>query len=105
MSGDQLAQAAISFRVERRRGLERVVGVQEVHFRRLDAAVDKSVEDEELAGRVLGENDLLAAQIGDGGPIRILRVAAAEDDPVAAVGPSICWSSAARSGCRRATSP
>ena len=66
--------------VERGRGLERIVGEDHVHFRRLHSAGDQHVEREVVRRRVLGQDQLLAAQVGD--RLDVL----ADHDAVAAVG-------------------
>ena len=82
MSGAQLTHAGQALvGVERRGGLERVLRELELHFRRLHAAVDQRVQQEEVRRRVLREHDRLAAQVGH----RLDRVA--DDDAVAAVRP------------------
>ncbi len=66
--------------VERGRRLEGILGENHVHLRWLHAAGDQHVEREVVRRRVLGQDELLAPQVGD--RLDVL----ADHDPVAAVG-------------------
>ena len=66
--------------IEGRRRLEGVVGVDHVDVAGLETAGDEHVEGEELARRILREDEFLAGEIADGAdPL-------ADDDPVTAIG-------------------
>ena len=66
--------------VERGRRLEGILGEDHLHLRRLHPAGDQHVEREVVRRRVLGQNELLAPEVGD--RLDVL----ADHDPVAAVG-------------------
>jgi hypothetical protein len=71
-------------RVERGRGLKRVLGELVAHVGRLKPARNECVEQEEMRRRVLREHDRLPAQVAH----RLDRLSA--DDAVAAVRPVDC---------------
>ena len=66
--------------VERGRGLEGILGEDHLHFRGLNAGGDQHVQREVMRGRVLGQHQLLAAEVGH--RLDVL----ADHDAVAAVG-------------------